>query len=126
LFLYRKNRNSLGRLDAITALLALAVTNFAVSFAYIATSLTPVLLHQPGHHCVYDLIQGFPLAALALPLLAWGSLSVAWTVLAGYLSRFQETSGFIAVTVGKFARGGEYALIASMVLIAASLLAVRP
>ena len=102
---------------ASASLLGLASVNAWISFTFVKEVIAPRALGMPDHHCLYDLIPHAPTVVLALTLLAWGSMSVGWTIVAAQYTRNPETTGFLGDMIGRLARRGVIAYSVSMALI---------
>lgn len=102
---------------ASVSLLSLTSVNVGISFSFVKEVIAPRALGMPDHHCLYDLIPRAPYVVLALALLAWGSLSVGWTVVAARYTKNPETTGFLADMIDRIARRGVIAYSVSMALI---------
>src|SRR5207247_7725162 len=75
--------------------LATAVLAVPISAVFLIEIASPALLHQPYHHCPYDLVPEAPESMLAVALFLWATFCVGWACVAAWLGRCGETQSFL-------------------------------
>jgi hypothetical protein len=93
-----------------------------ISAVFLIEVAAPLLLHQPDHHCPYDLIPQVPGAVLGIALFLWGSFAVGWACVAGGLARCPQTEPMLPATVRKLLLMGLWSYLGSLVIISLELL----
>ena len=81
----------------------------------------PRLLHQPGHHCPYDLVGQAPRSLAAVALSVGGGLFVGWGCVAGWLGDSPESRPSLGGTVGTLFRLAALARLLSVVALSVEL-----
>ncbi len=104
-------------LPRLTPLLAGALLALPVTAVFLIEIAAPRILHQPEHHCLYDLIPRYPGAVLGIALFLWGSFAVGWAWVAGWWGRCRESEPLLPGTVGKLLSMGLWSYLASLVLV---------
>jgi hypothetical protein len=105
----------------LAPLLLGALVAIPVSAVFLVEIAAPAILHLPYHHCPYDLVPDAPEAVLGVALFLWGSLSVGWACVAGWLANCPETAAFLPQTVRQCVLLGAFGYLLSLVMMFAEL-----
>lgn len=104
------------------ALIALAgMATALITMLFVIDIAAPVLLHQPDHHCPYDLASMAPLSILALAAVALGAFSAAWAWVAASIGANEESQSYVAPLVSSLLRLSALAYAASLIIMTAEL-----
>ncbi len=115
----RRSRNSLG----LVPFLAGALVVLAASAVFLVEVASPTLLHQPEHHCPYDLVSAAPEALVAVGLFAAATFSVGWACVAGWFARSPQTAPFLGGTVARLLTLACWCYLGSLVVMSLDLAA---
>jgi hypothetical protein len=80
----------------IIPLAIVAAATLFVNRAYLVEVAAPRLLHQPDHHCPYDLVEAAPASIAAVGLFVAGSFCTGWACCVRWVGRRAASSGFAA------------------------------
>jgi hypothetical protein len=97
-------------------LLLIAILATAVSGIFLIEIASPILLHQPYHHCPYDLVPRVPESVLAVALFLWGTFAVGWSWVAVWFGRYHETEAFLCHVVRQMMLMACWSYLASLVM----------
>lgn len=78
-------------------LVSLAAITLWVSMRFLIDVASPVLLHLPYHHCLYDLVPAVPESSVAIGLLFWGTFCVGWAGILGWQECSPESAALAAM-----------------------------
>jgi hypothetical protein len=110
---------------AHTAFLALllfaAILAVAISAVFLIEIASPILLHQPYHHCPYDLVPQVPESVMAVILFLWGTFCVGWAFVAAWFGRYRETQAFLPHVVRRIVTIACWSYLASLVMMSMEL-----
>ncbi len=109
------------RRGRLALLVAGACLTSVVSSVFRVEVASPTLIHQPDHHCPYDLVAAAPEALLAVALAIAGIFSVGWAWVARWLANCRETAPFLEGTVGRLLFTSRCGSFGSVVLTSAEL-----
>jgi hypothetical protein len=79
----------------LTPLLLGASVALLAGAAFLVEVAAPKVLHLEYHHCPYDLIPRAPDVMVGVALFLWGTFSVGWACVAGWLAWSPETRPFL-------------------------------
>ena len=71
----------------IVPLALVAAATFLVNRAFLVELAAPRLLHQPDHHCAYDLVEAAPASIAAVGLFVAGSFCTGWSCCVRWFGR---------------------------------------
>lgn len=98
-----------------------AVLALTVSAAFLIDVAAPRLLHQPDHHCPYDLVPQAPQSLAAVALFAVGCFAVGWACVAAWLGGDSQTRSALPRTVSGLLHLGLFGFLGSLLLTSAEL-----
>ena len=75
----------------IIPLACVAAATLFVNRAYLVEVAAPRLLHQPDHHCPYDLVEAAPASIAAVGLFVAGSFCTGWACCVRWVGRRSST-----------------------------------
>jgi hypothetical protein len=90
-----RSRPGSGFLRWPTLLLPGAILALVVSGLFLVDGAAPTLLHQPNHHCAYDLLPQAPHSVAAIVLFFLGSFGVGWAVVLRWFANSPETKPWL-------------------------------
>ncbi len=94
---------------------------FVVSSVFLVEVGAPTVLHLPYHHCPYDLIPRAPDVLFGIALFIWGTFSVGWACVAGWLARSSESAAFLGRAVSRILFMAFCSYLGSVVLMSVEL-----
>lgn len=92
-----------------------------ISAVFLIEVVSPTLLHQPYHHCPYDLVPQVPESVLAVVLFLWGTFCVGWASVAAWFGRSSEALPFIPDMVHSIQMVACWCYLGSMLMISMEL-----
>jgi len=106
---------------ALGACVLVACAALLTGAVFLVEVAAPTVLHLPYHHCPYDLIPRAPDVVIGVALFVWGTFSVGWACVAGWLARGPETRPFLASAVEQLLFMGFCCYLCSIVLMSLEL-----
>jgi hypothetical protein len=98
-----------------------ALLSVALNGLFLVEVAAPRLLHQPNHHCAYDLVTRAPASLVALALFIVGSFCVGWAWVAAWLGDNPEAHLFIPELVGRLLYTGFLGYLGSVAILSLEL-----
>jgi hypothetical protein len=105
-----------GQLVVLGLFLVAAFVALPISAIFLIEIASPTLLHQPYHHCPYDLVPQVPESVLAVALYLWATFCVGWAGVAVWFGRSGETETFSPDMVHRIQMIGCWCYLASLVM----------
>lgn len=102
-------------------LLFMSLLAVPISGLFLIEIAAPALLHQPYHHCPYDLVPDVPESVLAVVLFLWAVFCVGWSCVAGWFGRCEETETFLPDMIRHILMLGFWSYLASLVMMSIEL-----
>jgi len=102
-------------------LLLIGIIAVPISGVFLIEIASPALLHQPYHHCPYDLVPKVPESMLAVALFLWATFCVGWAWVAAWLGNCEETRSFLPDMVRTIMTVGCWSYLASLVMLSVEL-----
>jgi hypothetical protein len=98
------------------------VVSVPVAAIFLIDVATPILLHLPYHHCIYDLITQVPESIVALGLFVSGSFAVGWAGVAAWCANCAETAAFSRQASRKLAGAATVGYLGSVLMFSIELM----
>jgi len=102
-------------------LLLVAILAVPISALFLIEIASPALLHQPYHHCPYDLVPEVPESVLAVALFVWATFSVGWACVAAWFGACEETRPLLPEMIRGIMMVGFWSYLVSLVMMSLEL-----
>jgi hypothetical protein len=105
----------------LVPMLVASVLAVIISAVFLVEIAAPTLLHQPYHHCPYDLVSQVPESVLTVALFLWATFCIGWASVAAWLGRCPETRAYLPDMVNQIQMLACWCYLASLVMISLEL-----
>lgn len=110
-----------GQAAFLGLLLLAAVLSVLISVFFLIEIASPALLHQPYHHCPYDLVPEVPESVLAVALFVWATFCVGWACVVSWFGGCEETRPLLPDMLRGIMMVGFWSYLASLVMMSLEL-----